>query len=429
MNVVQAPQRLHAINPSLKDYDIVRSEWKHSESSRNAYSHTYMSMSNNNGGEQPLEDKELCNLSETFPTMCRTVDDWYRACEYASFYSSTVSLLPTHQPITNRVMARNRRIGVGIVDYSGWKHEHGLHKVTSWLRNGYKVVRRTNAWANDEAGVPHAIRVTTMKPGGTVPKIPGKTSGVGHPTFDYTLRRVRVAKNSPIHPILTNANVPFKEDFYDKYTDVFEWPILQGPAKPADKVSLWEQAFNLITLQREWSDNAVSNTLYFRPKWALTEVIDGLELGKVLTSAERERKIDMRLSHYIGTAATYNIMYRRMELYEVPERFKIKVKFEKDETSGIKRMVEVKVYEYDPTHEEDDIEAVISSIAPLTKSVSLLPHSSKGAYRQMPEEGISKEEYLMRKSQISPIDWSSLSGSDGIDERYCSGPVCELPQQ
>lgn len=357
--------------------------------------------------------------------MCKTVDDWYRACEYAAFYSSTVSLLPTHQPITNRVMARNRRIGVGIVDYSGWKHEYGLHKVTSWLRNGYKVVRRTNAWANDEAGVPHAIRVTTIKPGGTVPKIPGRTSGLGHPTFDYTLRRVRVAKNSPIHSILTNANVPFEEDFYDKYTDVFEWPILQGPAKPADKVSLWEQAFNLITLQREWSDNAVSNTLYFKPKWSLTEMIDGLEGD---TPKNREAIIEARLIKHIGIAATYGIMYHKQEQYNVPERYKIKIKFQKD-SSNINRMVEAKVYEYDPTHEEDDIEAVISSIAPLTKSVSLLPHSSKGAYRQMPEEGISKEEYLMRKSQISPIDWSSLSGSDGIDERYCSGPVCELPQQ
>jgi hypothetical protein len=56
----------------------------------------------------------------------------------------------------------------------------------------------------------------------------------------------------------------------------------------------------------------------------------------------------------------------------------------------------------------------------------MLPHSPKGAYHQMPEEGITETEYHHRRSRISTIDWSKLSGSDGIDERYCSGPVCEI---
>jgi ribonucleoside-triphosphate reductase len=150
-------------------------------------------------GEIPLEHREVCNLAETFPTMCQSTEEWYDACGYAALYCTTVSLLPTHQPSTNRVVARNRRIGVGIVDYTGWKHENGVHKVTRWMRNGYKRVRKIARRSNREAGVPDPIRFTTMKPGGTVPKLPGKTSGQGYPTFDFTVRRVRVAKNSPVH--------------------------------------------------------------------------------------------------------------------------------------------------------------------------------------------------------------------------------------
>jgi len=361
-------------------------------------------------GEIPLEDKEVCNVVETLPTMCTNKEEWLRACDFATFYSSTVSLIPTHQPATNRVVARNRRIGVSIVDFSGWKLKESVHKVTKYMREGYKLIRKANKKLNEEAGVPVSIRVTTIKPGGTGPKLPGKTPGIGHPTFDYTIRRIRVAKNSPVHPLLVKAGIPFEEDYFDKYTDVFEFPILQGPAKPAYEVSLWEQAMNLILVQREWADNAVSNTLYFKPKWPLIEVVD----------CNFERCLD----NLIGVAACYEIHYNHLTSYEVPNRYKIRIEWHKAPSRGISKMW---IYEYDPTHEEDSIEPVLSAIAPHTKSVSLLPHSCKGAYRQMPEEGISKTEYEMRLAAIGTIDWSSLKGSDGIDEKYCSGPICEIP--
>lgn len=348
-------------------------------------------------------------MSETLPTVCNNVDKWKKACEYATFYSSTVSLLPTHQTSTNKVVARNRRIGISIIDYSGWKLENGVHKVTKWMREGYKIIRKANAQFNDEAGIPHAIRVTTVKPGGTTPKLPGRTSGIGHPTFDFTLRRVRVAKNSPVHPLLVAAGVPMEEDIMDSYTDVFEWPIFQGPARPAYMVSLWEQAANLVLVQREWADNAVSNTLYFKPMWALADCI----------TDDFSRNLEM----YLGVVATHSAFNAPNGEYIVPERYKIKIK--RLDTGTI---TEVLVYEYDPNHEEDYIEPVLSSLAPVTKSLTLLPHSVKGAYLQMPEEGLNEEEYYQRLTSITPINWKLLSGSDGIDERYCTGPVCELKQ-
>lgn len=362
-------------------------------------------------GEIPLEHREVCNLSETFPTMCSNVDEWYKACEYAAFYSSTVSLLPTHQPSTNRVVARNRRIGVGIVDYSGWIHTEGVHKVTKYLRNGYDVVAETNRTVNAEAGVPEAIRKTTVKPGGTTPKLPGKTSGAGRPTFRHTLRRVRVQQDTPYHAVLVKAGVPHEKDFYSMNTDVFEWPIIQGPAAPAEDVTIWEQAFTIVTLQREWADNAVSNTIYFRPKWKLTSHLT------------HEDDIQGELFQLIGRNTLLRFMQDRLKSYEVPNSLKVTVRYDE----GL--IVEAKVYEYDPRHEEDMIEPVLSLTVPHAKSLSFLPHTAVGVYKQMPEEGISPEEYELRLSQIAKIDWSELSGSDGLDERYCEGPSCEIPKK
>lgn len=363
-------------------------------------------------GEMPQEHRETCNVVETLPTMCESHEEWLQCCEYATVYASTVSLLPTHQSSTNKVVARNRRIGVSIIDFSGWKLKEGVHKITKYMREGYKRIRKTNKWVNEEAGIPISIRVTTIKPGGTGPKLPGKTPGVGNPTFSYTLRRIRVAKNSPIHGLLTEANIPYEQDFFDPYTDVFEYPIHQGPAKPADEVTLWEQAVNLVLVQREWADNAVSNTLYFKPSWPLIQNVS-------FVSQEVYKNY---LIEYFGIAAACKILAEKLDEYIVPERYKATIKYNK---IGVE---EVNIFEYDQQHEEADIEAVLSAIAPVTKSVSLLPHSAKGAYRQMPEEGISQAEYERRLAAISPVDWSRLAGSDGIDERYCSGPTCELPQ-
>ena len=315
-------------------------------------------------GEQPLEDKELCTLVETLPTRCPDGQSWLKACEYACVYASTVTLLPTHRSETNAIMLRNRRIGVGIVDVTGWLHEAGASKVIKWMREGYGIIRKVNQWANSEAGVPEAIRVTTLKPGGTIPKVAGKTSGIGFPTFHETLMRVRVAINSPVAGILAAANIPNEPDVNDPDgTLVFEWPVMQGPAKPATTATLWEQAMNLVMVQREWSDNAVSNTLYFRPKWQL---------------------------HVTGVGPEYKLP---------EEGFKI----ETDQWG------QRNLYRYDPHHEEDDVERVLSMIAPLTKSVSLLPHTPAGVYPQAPQTGITKEEYDKRLADMKPIDWTQLT--------------------
>lgn len=307
-----------------------------------SHTHWYNNFNVSNCGEIPLEDKEVCNIADTIPTRCKDKATWLKACEYATFYCSTVALLPTHRPETNAKIFKNRRIGVGIMDGIKWKNEIGMSKLVRCLRDGYKTIKRVNKKLAVEAGVPESIRLTTIKPGGTTTKLAGAVQGIGYPTFIYTLRRVNVLKYSPMFRTLLRANIPFIKSPYTDTTVLFEFPIRQDSLSSAEEVSIWEQAFNVILMQREWADNAVSNTLYF--------------------SKEEERYL----------------------------------------------------------------EDVITHIAPLTKSVSLLRHTPKGIFEAMPEEGISKEEYETRLSEIDHIDWSTFNGSDGLDEKYCTKEECIL---
>lgn len=350
-------------------------------------------------GEIPLEHREVCNLAETVPTRCADTDTWMRACSYATFYCSTVTLLPTHHESTNAVIARNRRIGVSLMDFTGWQDSIGTASVIRALRRGYQHIREYNAVLAEEAGIPASIRVTTVKPGGTVPKLAGRTSGAGYPTFKHTLRRIRVGVYTPINQLLIDAGVPHEADVYTPDTNVFEYPILQGPARPATEVTLWEQAMNIVLLQREWADNAVSNTLYFKPMWL-------------------KRAATMHPSFGGSTCVTIG----DLRLYVHPECMNMTYNVE----GRTFKFMNDGVYEYNPSHEEDQIADVLAHIAPLTKSVSLLPHTEAGVFAQSPEEGITQREYEERLAAIKPIDWARFNGSDGMDEKFCTGDSCAI---
>jgi len=278
--------------------------------------------------EIPLESFELCNLSEVFPSLCMNDEEFYEALEHATFYASTVSLLPTHSARTNKVILRNRRIGVSISGIADMIDIHGKTELTRRLRKGYRLVRSVNKALAVEADVPASIRVTTVKPSGTISQLVGCSAGMHFPPFQYALRRIRIGNNSPICTLLKEVGVPHEDDRYSANTTVFEFPIDHGKTRNATVVSASEQFSLLAMLQREWSDNMVSCTIY-----------------------------------------------------------------------------------YDPKTEGSQIEALLTQFIPVIKSVSVLPHSDQGTYKQMPYEGITKEQYEARLATMPSIDWEAFAAA------------------
>jgi ribonucleoside-triphosphate reductase len=351
-------------------------------------------------GEQQLEHRELCTLVNTFPTRCLdklkkfSYVIWQQALEFAAFYASTVTLLPTHDASTNAVMQRNRRIGVAISDYTGWTHTEGLHRVINYLKDGYEYVRSENGRLADEAGIPHSIRVTTVKPDGTVSKLAGVTAGCGYPTFRHTLRRTNVAKNSPIANLLLEAGIPAEPLVTDSDgTWSTMYPILQGPSKPVGEATIWEQVANIVTLQRYWSDNAVSNTIYFEPDEYMVERVQvsnpTKEEIKNATASAARSNLRLHVNDSMGSEYTYFEYYKSNPKSEVPI-----------------------------------LEFVIAFMMPMVKSFSLLPKSGPGVYPQMPESELNVHEYDVLKKHIAQIDWSKLTDNDAVGVKYCDSGEC-----
>lgn len=219
-------------------------------------------------GEILLESYELCNLVEVFPTRCQDDNEIWQAMKLATFYASTVSLLRSHSPETNEVVSRNRRIGVSVSGIADWIDTTSVSHVFDVLNVGYEqVVRPTNAQLAKEAGVPASIRVTTVKPSGSISLLAGVSSGMHHPFDGYVLRRVRMSAASPVAATLVEAGVPHEPDVTDSNTSVFEFPLRygHGRTRSVKKVSIYEQAAIVAMLQKAWADNAVSNTLTVQP--------------------------------------------------------------------------------------------------------------------------------------------------------------------
>lgn len=216
-----------------------------------------------------LEDRELCNLAEVFPTRCRDVTDVWRAMELSTLYTSTVALLPTHDASTNAIILRNRRIGVSASGIADWLDSTNQSHVTMALKRGYEEhVEPTNIALAKEAGIPPSVRLTTVKPSGTISLLAGVSAGMHWPVARYAIRRVRVSENSPIVPVLEQAGIIGEKDAYSANTLCFAFPLESGGGKTraVSEVSIWEQAKMVEMLQWAWADNSVSNTLTFTPE-------------------------------------------------------------------------------------------------------------------------------------------------------------------
>jgi len=215
-------------------------------------------------GEIPLYSKELCNLVETFPTRITSKAEWHDILEAATFFASTVALLPSHDYDTNAVVAQNRRIGVSVSGIADWIDSTPFSYIHRWLDDGYDTVRNSNTLLASEAGVPNSIRLTTVKPSGTVSLLPWVSPGVHHPVKKTFIRRITFAQTDPAVERLIEAGVPYEPlatDPTGSYS--FQFPMQsagRGRTRSVDQVSIWEQASIAAFLQRVWADNAVSFT-------------------------------------------------------------------------------------------------------------------------------------------------------------------------
>jgi ribonucleoside-triphosphate reductase (thioredoxin) len=224
----------------------------------------YRVMGFNPCAEQPLESYELCTLVEVHLNRHTDKEDFMRTLKFAYLYGKTVTLLPTHWQITNGIMQRNRRIGTSLTGIASFTDLNGMPTTREWMDEGYKKIRHYDKQYSEWLCVRESIRVTTVKPSGSVSLLSGASPGVHWSVGgEYFLRAIRFGNTDPMLHLFKAAGYKIEDDLVSANTSVVYFPVSSGHPRSEKDVSLFEKIGLAATTQKYWSDNGVSVTLSF----------------------------------------------------------------------------------------------------------------------------------------------------------------------
>jgi ribonucleoside-triphosphate reductase (thioredoxin) len=214
--------------------------------------------------EQPLESYELCTLVEVHLNRHESKEDFLKTLKFAYLYGKTVTLMPTHWQQTNGIMQRNRRIGTSLTGIAAFADEHGLPTTREWMDEGYNTIRKYDHQYSEWLCVRESVRVTTVKPSGSVSLLSGATPGVHWgPGGEFYLRAIRFGNTDPMLHLFKAAGYKIEPDLVSANTQVVYFPVASGHKRAEKQVSLFEKIGLAATAQKYWSDNGVSVTLSF----------------------------------------------------------------------------------------------------------------------------------------------------------------------
>src|SRR5690606_28719949 len=245
-----------------------------------------------------------CNLFEiNLPKIHELIESgietdflYEEAAYLAARYTYRITFRPYEWQVTRDVVYRHRRIGIGITGITDWALlKFGEKAILGFKEDGtpifhegvikdldmlYKQIKETNiAQAKDLQAEP-SIKLTTVKPSGTVSILMGVSPGMHYHWSKYMIRRVRLSAKSELVNALLDSGYKVEPEIkgfdengqpiYGYNTVVAEFPIKAPTAdkkyfKGARDVSLQEQAALQALLAMYWADNSVSATLSFDP--------------------------------------------------------------------------------------------------------------------------------------------------------------------
>jgi adenosylcobalamin-dependent ribonucleoside-triphosphate reductase len=215
--------------------------------------------------EQSLADKETCCLSELYLPNITSEAELHTVASYLYKINKHSLRLKCHHKETEKIVHENMRMGIGVTGYLQATDEQ-----RSWLKDTYTVLRELDKAYSAKMGWPESVKLTTVKPSGTLSLLAGVTPGC-HPGYSqYFIRRVRISVGSPLIDVCrkNGYHVEAQRNFdgsTDTNTMVVEFPC-SYPAHSvfASDVSAVDQLEVVKKLQSEWSDNAVSCTIYYK---------------------------------------------------------------------------------------------------------------------------------------------------------------------
>ena len=216
--------------------------------------------------EQSLNNFETCCLSEVYLPNIESFDELIDVLKYTYRVNKHSLALHCSLKETEDIVHKNMRMGIGMT---------GILQATpeqrSWLSEAYVELRQYDMYYSQLKGFPTSIKLTTVKPSGTLSLLAGVTPGVHpNPAGPYYYRRVRMATGSPLvdmckeHGYHVEPAIEF-DGSNSKTTMVVTFPCKISENVPVESNFTYIEQLNIVKrMQAEWSDNSVSCTIYYK---------------------------------------------------------------------------------------------------------------------------------------------------------------------
>ena len=231
-------------------------------------SHTYWTggLSVSNCAEQSLANYETCCLAEVYLPNITSEKEMWEVTKILYRVNKHSLAIGAHSKETDEIVKKNMRMGIGITGVMMSTPEQ-----LSWLDLTYRKLRAYDEEYSKAMGWNKSIKLTTLKPSGTLSLLAGVTPGVHpSPAGPYYIRRMRIASDSPLVQACKNSGYPveFQRNFdgsNDTSTVVVEFPCkLPEWVKTGEQIDIIEQLDMVKNMQTVWSDNSVSVTAYYK---------------------------------------------------------------------------------------------------------------------------------------------------------------------
>lgn len=189
------------------------------------------------------------------------------------------------------------------------RSSRSLGELQEWCDSGYATLKQADAEVSDRFGIPRSVKLTSVKPSGSVSLLAGATPGLHYPESRFYRRRVRLPRNSPLLPRLKEAGLTVEPAVGDEaHTLVVEFPVDAGAGlRSVHELSMWEQLSLAAFLQRHWADNQVSCTVTFDP------ATEGPSLASALDYFQYQLKGISFLPRLADSTAYAQMPYERID--------------------------------------------------------------------------------------------------------------------
>ena len=216
--------------------------------------------------EISLSNYECCNLCELYLNNITSKDELIDCAKLLYKTQKAIASLPFIHEETNRIVHKNMRLGLGVTGVC-----QSLDKL-DWLDDCYVALRNFDKSWSKHRGWSESIKLTTVKPSGTLSLLGGATPGV-HPAFsEYYMRTVRMSSSDAL--VQTCKDMGYHVEFLVNFdgTENRDTVVVYFPCKTPEgsiltkDMDVIKQLDMVKKLQTVWSDNAVSVTAYYKPE-------------------------------------------------------------------------------------------------------------------------------------------------------------------